>query len=131
MHSAGRLFLTGISFAITYWLVTALAFPLFAHGTPRTFRMAAGLACGLLAGIPAWRATAVPTPGLGTAMLKRAGLFGLVGFLGGFVGPMILAPDANQGPMLGIFITGPGGVVLGTIAGAMSWRRARGIGPTP
>lgn len=38
---------------------------------------------------------------------------GTVGFLAGFIGPMILAPDSNQGPMLGIFITGPGGFVLG------------------
>jgi hypothetical protein len=30
---------------------------------------------------------------------------------------MVLAPDANQGPMLGIFITGPGGASLGAILG--------------
>jgi hypothetical protein len=42
---------------------------------------------------------------------------GTVGFVGGFFGPMLLAPSANQGPMLGIFITGPGGAVLGFIGG--------------
>jgi hypothetical protein len=31
---------------------------------------------------------------------------------------MIFAPQANQGPMLGLFITGPAGVVIGAIAGA-------------
>jgi len=35
-----------------------------------------------------------------------------------FFGPMIFAPEANQGPMLGLFITGPAGVVIGAIAGA-------------
>lgn len=50
---------------------------------------------------------------------------GGVGFLGGFVGPMILAPLANQGPLLGIFITGPLCIVLGAIAGAMvGWYRS-------
>lgn len=50
-------------------------------------------------------------------MLRWAAILGIVGFLSGFVGPMVLAPDANQGPMLGIFITGPGGLLLGIILG--------------
>jgi len=29
----------------------------------------------------------------------------------------VFAPDANQGPLLGIFITGPLGAVLGAIGG--------------
>jgi hypothetical protein len=44
--------------------------------------------------------------------------------VGGFFGPMILTPEANQGPMLGIFITGPLGLLVGAIAGAIvAWRR--------
>ena len=50
-------------------------------------------------------------------ILRRAvapGLkLGAVGFAAGFFGPMLLKPDANQGPMLGIFITGPAGFLLG------------------
>jgi len=30
---------------------------------------------------------------------------------------LVFAPDANQGPLLGIFITGPIGILLGAIAG--------------
>lgn len=56
-------------------------------------------------------------------------VLGIVGFLSGFVGPMLLAPDANQGPMLGIFITGPGGAVLGavlgSIVGMIGWASSR------
>jgi hypothetical protein len=44
-------------------------------------------------------------------------ILGVVGFVCGFVGPIVLAPDANQGPLLGIFITGPAGVALGAILG--------------
>ncbi|ESY71163.1 hypothetical protein X742_01675 [Mesorhizobium sp. LNHC232B00] len=33
----------------------------------------------------------------------------------GFVGPIIFTPDANQGPLLGIFITGPLGLVVGLV----------------
>ena len=46
-------------------------------------------------------------------------ILGGVGFSIGFFGPMIFTPEANQGPMLGIFITGPIGAVLGAIAGAI------------
>jgi hypothetical protein len=41
-------------------------------------------------------------------------------FAAGFFGPILLAPEANQGPLLGIFITGPVGLVLGLAWGA--WR---------
>jgi hypothetical protein len=50
-------------------------------------------------------------------------IVGAVGFLAGFVGPIILTPDANQGPLLGIFITGPLGVLIGGIGGFVHWRR--------
>jgi hypothetical protein len=52
---------------------------------------------------------------------------GFIGFAGGFFGPLILTPEANQGPLLGIFITGPLGAAAGAIIGALvSWRRGRG-----
>ena len=40
----------------------------------------------------------------------------LIGFLIGFVGPVIFTPDAAQGPLLGIFITGPAGAIIGLVA---------------
>lgn len=40
-------------------------------------------------------------------------LLGGIGFAAGFFGPMIFAPGANQGPLLGIFITGPLGFLAG------------------
>jgi hypothetical protein len=43
-------------------------------------------------------------------------LFGAVGFLAGFLGPIVLNPEANQGPLLGIFITGPLGLLFGACA---------------
>jgi len=44
---------------------------------------------------------------------------GLIGFFVGFFGPMILDPSANQGPLLGIFITGPIGFIAGGIYGLL------------
>jgi len=40
-------------------------------------------------------------------------VLGAIGFVAGFIGPILVAPGANQGPLLGIFITGPLGFVLG------------------
>ncbi|MBN7813911.1 hypothetical protein [Algoriphagus pacificus] len=54
---------------------------------------------------------------LGKYILTGAIAVGITGFLIGFIGPMIFTPDSNQGPMLGIFITGPAGLVLGAIGG--------------
>ena len=58
-------------------------------------------------------------------IVKWAVICGAVGFSIGFFGPMIFAPDANQGPLLGIFITGPLGTVIGAIAGLIAGLRKR------
>ena len=44
-------------------------------------------------------------------------IIGGIGFALGFFGPIIATPDSPQGPLLGIFITGPLGFVVGVIAG--------------
>jgi ABC-type Co2+ transport system permease subunit len=51
--------------------------------------------------------------GVGGAVL------GLVGLIGGFVGPILFMPDANQGPLIGILVTGPLGLLLGAVGGAL------------
>jgi len=56
-----------------------------------------------------------PLPPIGLWALVLGG----VGFAAGFFGPMVLRPDANQGPMVGIFITGPGGALLGLLLGTV------------
>ena len=65
-------------------------------------------------------------------------LLGGVGFGAGFFGPIALNPEANQGPMVGLFITGPGGVIGGLLLGvflqllplrpALRWQLLLGIG---
>ena len=44
---------------------------------------------------------------------------GFVGFAIGFWGPIYWSPEANQGPLLGIFFTGPAAALLGIIAGTI------------
>ena len=51
---------------------------------------------------------------------------GAIAFLLGFVGPIVVTPSANQGPLLGIFITGPLGLALGLVWGLVRAVRRRG-----
>ena len=55
--------------------------------------------------------------GIIASAFRGALIVGGIGFCAGFFGPMVFAPDANQGPLLGIFITGPLGALLGAIGG--------------
>jgi hypothetical protein len=68
-----------------------------------------------------WLHTASLQAGLISSMVLGAVILGGVGFAGGFFGPMIFMPGANQGPLLGVFITGPLGFVLGAAGGAIYW----------
>lgn len=52
-------------------------------------------------------------------------IIGTFGFIAGFIGPMIITPGANQGPLLGILFTGPIGFILGLIAGGIYWKVKR------
>jgi len=61
-----------------------------------------------------------PARKAGNQLLVWAITLGAAGFLAGFVGPIIVNPDANQGPLLGIFITGPVGAITGLLLGAVS-----------
>jgi hypothetical protein len=65
----------------------------------------------------------LPAKTLGHSLRVWTATLGVAGFLAGFVGPLIVNPGANQGPLLGLFVTGPGGalagLLLGTVAGLL------------
>jgi len=48
-----------------------------------------------------------------------AAVLGCTGFAAGFFGPIALNPEANQGPLVGILITGPLGALAGLVLGAI------------
>jgi hypothetical protein len=75
---------------------------------------------------PTWR-------GRVTRAFRPAMLLGAIGFCGGFFGPLIFTPESNQGPLLGIFITGPLGAVVGLVwgIGRELWRSTSGAGQRP
>ena len=52
-------------------------------------------------------------------------MLGGIGFAAGFFGPIFLTPESNQGPLLGIFITGPLGFIAGLLLGGLYGNRGR------
>lgn len=77
----------------------------------------------ILAGWLTWKSLGGETIGAIASIFTGAILVGGLSFSVGFFGPMLLVPSANQGPLLGILITGPAGVVLGAIGGFIYWLR--------
>jgi hypothetical protein len=62
------------------------------------------------------------TVGWGTSLaygIAGAVIVGFPSFLAGFLSPLFLAPPASQAPLIGIFITGPVGAVIGFMAGIL------------
>ena len=56
-------------------------------------------------------------PGALRVALRWAIALGATGFAAGFFGPMVLDPESNIGPIVGILFTGPGGVAAGFVCG--------------
>ena len=56
-------------------------------------------------------------------------MVGALGLAIGFVGPLVIYPSANLGPLLGILLTGPLGFVVGAIGAGVSRRLTAGPKP--
>ncbi|MFI5370353.1 MAG: hypothetical protein ACHQ52_02270 [Candidatus Eisenbacteria bacterium] len=63
-----------------------------------------------------------------TLVLATAGIVGGIAFAAGYVGPVLLNPSNNIGPLLGIFLTGPLGVLTGALIGVALWARRADAG---
>ena len=68
-----------------------------------------------------WKVLESDSKGALSKSFKWAIITGGVGFALGFFGPLLFSPGANQGPMLGLFVTGPGGFIAGGIGGLCKW----------
>jgi hypothetical protein len=101
-----------------FWIGGAI---LMAVRVPFWLSQVVSLVAAAMVGRYVWMRTASVQAGLISSIGLGAVILGAVGFIGGFFGPIIFMPAANQGPLLGIFITGPLGFILGAVAGAIHW----------
>lgn len=126
MKPAARPALTLVTFVATFYFVYWLPCSLLSlHSVPMLAPLAS-LASAAGAAHFVWKKTGDAPDALFACMGYGALLVGGIGFVLGFFGPMVFAPGANQGPLLGIFITGPGGALLGAVGGALYWMHGRG-----
>ncbi|MCA8969887.1 MAG: hypothetical protein KDC95_08895 [Planctomycetes bacterium] len=96
------------------WLGCAL---IFGADPPRTACLALSIACAAAAGTAAWFVTLPGRPVVAASVMVGAFVTAAIVFVVGFFGPMIFAPDANQGPMLGLFGAPVGFLVGGLVGG--------------
>ncbi len=128
MFAAGRMFLSVLVGIATFYFVFWVPFSLIAFPGSWLIAIPASIACGIATGNRVWRATErANAGGLLFSTLGGALIVGGVAFAAGFFGPMIFTPEANQGPLLGLLITGPLGFVVGGVGGfvwGLTHRRA-------
>lgn len=89
----------------------------------RWLRVAASVLCAAIAAAFVFHRTWVGPKGAIEAVAFGALALGSLGFVLGFFGPLLLAPEANQGPLLGLFIMGPLGFVCGAAGGWIYWEK--------
>lgn len=117
-RALGALLAAVATFYFVSWLPFSLILP---TGRFTWIRILGSLLCALLVARYIWGHSTSTPRGLLRSVVLGALVTGVVGFAAGFFGPIIFAPGANQGPLLGIFITGPLGVLLGAIGGGIYW----------
>jgi hypothetical protein len=125
MSQPVRLALAVLAFLGTFLIVWMLMLVMPIGGQAWIGSLAA-LAASAYVARNVWNGTAEGSTSVSVMAGLGAVIVGGLGFVLGFFGPMILAPGANQGPMLGLFITGPAGAVIGAVAGAVYAMRRQG-----
>jgi hypothetical protein len=121
MKSLSRIFVSAIAALATFYLMSFfLPFLWIVPGA--RLRFLAKVLCAVVAARYTWQHTAWASPGLAICTLLGGIVMGAIGFSAGFFGALIFHPEANQGPLLGIFFTGPLGFLAGAAGGATYWR---------
>ena len=128
-----RLLVTFLAAVATYyfvsWLGGALIFSLLPRALSDWITPLISLLLAMMVARYIWMQTSSPRAGLFRFVALGSLVTGAIGFSVGFFGPILLTPRANQGPLLGVFITGPLGFILGGVGGAVYWliRRDRTV----
>ncbi len=84
---------------------------------PIWLRTTIALAGALITGWSVWKVVAGEKVTSGLAIISGALMLGGLSFIVGFLGPMMFAQDTSQGPLIGLFIAAPLGVITGAIGG--------------
>ena len=109
----------------TYFFLYWVPFSFFPFIERRWIPSVISFLCAVSVGWYVWKRLGAAPDSLISNTMLGAIVLGATGFCAGFFGPIIFAPGANQGPLLGIFITGPLGFILGGVGGFVYWLAKR------
>ncbi|MDP2480948.1 MAG: hypothetical protein Q8W51_09760 [Candidatus Palauibacterales bacterium] len=115
------LFVLPATYLFIYWI----PFSLLPLPDQRWIPALVALAAAIGVGRYLWKRLGAAGPTAASTVLSSGFIVGGVAFCAGFFGPMIFAPGANQGPLLGLLITGPAGFIVGLVGGFVFWRMKR------
>lgn len=119
-NSLFRLIIAAITFLAVYFFMNVLVFSVISLPERLVYiQPFLSLLVAIAIARIIWGITSSVHAGIASYAITGAFLLGGIGFIAGFFGPIIFRPDANLGPLLGIFFTGPIGFLLGLIAGAI------------
>lgn len=121
MKFVWRLLVLLVVVPATYFFIYWVPFSLVPLGEARWIADVGALLCTAFVAWFVWVKLGSADQGMISSIFLGAILIGGIGFTAGFFGPMIFAPEANQGPLLGLLITGPLGFLAGGIAGFFYW----------
>lgn len=79
--------------------------------------IALSLACAVCAGWYSWKLLSGEKLSVTAAVLAGVLIFGALGFVFGFLGPLLIAKDTQQATFIGLFVASPLGSVLGAVGG--------------
>ena len=99
---------------VLFFIATMLT---IATELPSWMSVTLALFSAILAGWYTWQLVAGEKVGVGVSVICGALMLGGLGFIIGFLGPMIVAKDTSQGALVGVLMTAPLGVILGAIGG--------------
>ena len=125
MRTLLRISATFVASVATFYLMLfiggALIFSVLSKELSYWISLASSVLLAILVGRYIWLQTGSSHSGFVRSVALGALMTGAIAFSAGFFGPIIFTPNANQGPMLGIFITGPLGFIVGGLGGALYW----------
>ncbi len=111
------MFLTVLFFVNTMLIITT-SLPVWLSTT-------FSLICAILGAWFTWKLISGGKMNILIAVIGGALILGGLFFTVSFLGPMVIAKDTSQGPMIGVFIAAPLGVILGGIGGYVHATRQR------
>jgi hypothetical protein len=119
-----RVVVAFLATAFTLFMLTTLI-SIFSTLTD-TVSLMATLPLGALVTWWCWRATEGKTLGVVGWMVVTSLIIGAMSFSITLGAVLVFIPEANQGPMLALFIAAPGGVIVGAIVGFVIWLKKEG-----